>query len=1241
MLFTSCLRRAFVAASLSFVLAGGQASFAGSLDESFKNPPPSFGPWTWWHWNNGNISKEGVKADLQAMRDAGVVGAQIFDVGMGSPQGKVRFMDQEWMACFRLALEEGERLGVEIGVHNCPGWSSSGGPWIKPQDSMKILVASETQASGPSKFSGPLSKPDPKTGLYEDVAVFAVKSPPLRLTPVKAESEAPGFDAEALQSGAKGYSLRLAQGSESFVVFDFGAQVSPRTLFIRFTERNVQFKGEIFASSDGVAYKSLRAVELINHADTGSLKGFSLDSQGDAPAARFFKIALRPYKNPAFPHIKESGISVLWLSPRQTIEASEAKSGGGGSYSFPQRVQGQAASSEEPSTLDLSPLLKPSGDLEWSVPEGDWTILRVGYASTGKQCGPARESARGLECDKLDPKALDAHWKGMIEPLLKEASGLRSFTNVLIDSYEVGGQNWTPGIVERFKASYGYDPLPYLPSIFGIPVVSRERSERFLYDWRTNASDMMCESYFGHFSKLSSDAGLLSAVEPYYGHFDFIAAGKAAAIPMGEFWGGGASGTADSCRLAASVAHVYGHEIVAAESFTVDDTALGGGWRETPFSLKKYGDRQFCAGVNRIVLHSTIHQPLIDPRAKPGLTLERFGSHFGRNQTWQPFAKAWTEYLARCQLMLRQGLFQADLCVFPGENSPNRNVFKEPKAAGYDYDVCDRGALLSGLSVKDGLLTLPSGMSYRLLYVKDSSLMSLEVAKALERLVSEGARVCASKPLRTPGLSGFPNADRELASIADRLWGASPSARGSAKIGKGLLLWGISEADALAESGVSPDFSVDSKQRLDVDWLHRSAKGAEIYFLSNQSGAQASFNARFRVSGLAPELWNPETGSVEPCALYSFSEGFCSLPLTLPEAGSIFVVFKEKPGSQAVPSSLSFKPAKQPVGAPAPKGALEIKRAFYGGQDGKGRDVTELLASLVEDSSLCVSVSNGSFGGDPAPGVVKTLSVEYVLDGVKSEKSLSEGSSLNLASKKALGSAGACRLVKDAAGRLCAAFSCDGVAELSFPSGRSAKVECAGLPKPLAIEGPWRVSFPPALGAPDSIALESLAPLTESSDPGVRGFSGIATYSVDFEIPESFVSGQGRSFSLCLGDIGEGCVAKASLNGVDLGVAWAAPFALDASKALKPGRNSLSVKLATPWACRLIADEAFPEDCQRGGANLSAYPQWLLDGSPRPGQRISFVACKTFSKDSKPPRAGLQGPVALRPCLSLPVPDGK
>ncbi|HJP83958.1 MAG TPA: glycosyl hydrolase, partial [Fimbriimonadaceae bacterium] len=490
---------------------------ADPLAAGFANPPFSARPHTWWHWMNGNVTREGITADLEAMREVGIGGAQMFTVDQNIPAGPAGYAGPLWRELTTHAIREAGRLGIELCIHNCAGWSSSGGPWIKPSDAMQVLAWSETTVEGPRSFSEVLPKPKAPqvvsaVDYYRDIAVYAFPTP-----------------------------------------------------------ENPASKPGDFLARTGV-------------------------TRGDG---------LEPV-----------------LGSQMGVSRSDIKV--------------------------LSTNLSGDGRLEWEVPAGKWTILRMGHVPTGKDNHPAPPEGDGLEVDKLSKEALDQHWEGLMAKVIADAGPLagKVLNNSLIDSYEVGSQNWTPKFREEFRKRRGYDCLPYMPAIAGINVSDKATTERFLWDFRRTIADLFAENYFGYFGQKCHQAGLKFSVEPYgNGGFDNIQAGSKADIPMGEFWIPGWS--MESVKLAASVGHVYGKQIVGAESFTADEGS--GRWLEEPFNMKAVGDRAFTNGLNRVIFHRYAMQPWVD--VKPGMTMGPWGTHLDRTQTWWTEAKEWLRYLSRCQYL--------------------------------------------------------------------------------------------------------------------------------------------------------------------------------------------------------------------------------------------------------------------------------------------------------------------------------------------------------------------------------------------------------------------------------------------------------------------------------------------------------------------------------------------------------------------------------------------------------------
>ncbi len=381
--------------------------------------------------------------------------------------------------------------------------------------------------------------------------------------------------------------------------------------------------------------------------------------------------------------------------------------------------------------VDLTAKMAKDGTLNWEVPPGKWTILRMGYSLTGSKNRPAPPSGLGYEADKLSRKYMEAYFHGYIDPIAQALGPLfgKSLRYLMMDSWEAGAQNWTDEMMNEFRARRGYDPTPYLPAMAGRVVESADVSDRFLWDFRRTLDDLFAENTYGTMAEMARQRGIGIYAEAAGVSLeipeDTLLNKSKVEIPMGEFWVHALHPELmyyQDVRGAASASHVYGKKLVATESFT------GGGY-EAPYTLKKIGDYWFAQGVNRIVFHTSAHQPL---DTKPGNTM--VGTHINRNITWAEQAKPFMTYLARNSFMLQQGLFVADLAYLLPEGAPSTMPIwgaglQPAPPDGYDYDYINTDVLLNRLSVKeDGRLALPDGMSYRVLVLPEIDRMTPRVA---------------------------------------------------------------------------------------------------------------------------------------------------------------------------------------------------------------------------------------------------------------------------------------------------------------------------------------------------------------------------------------------------------------------------------------------------------------------------------------------------------------------------------
>ena len=1112
------------------------------LAAGFVNPPPSARAQTWWHWMNGNITKEGITADLEAMARVGVGGAQIFNAGPSlkdcwdtttdTPHGPVQFNSPEWRALVKHAAQECERLGLELCVHNCAGWSSSGGPWIKPEQGMQVVVSSETPVRGGARYEGVLPKPQKIPDLwyghkvapalldyYRDIAVLAFRTPAaeaatMRDVAVKVTSSAGQGNPSLLVDGKPNTFLSFplpAKLAPQFVVFEFARPWTARSLAILPMGDIPQCEARLEVSDDGGTYKPVKDLSL--HAGNKK-KTFTF-----APVtARFFRLQLLSSQKT---WRKDIPLAEVELLPSLGIEGFPAKV-------FQIRGQSDAASGDalpaSPDTVvagdqivDLSSRMAADGKLSWDVPAGSWTIVRFGYAPNGSRNHPGPEEGTGLESDKLSREATIAHWEGAMAPLIKDMGTLagKAFNGVHIDSYEVGLQNWTPKFRGEFQKRRGYDCARFLPTLTGRVVDSPEITERFLWDFRRMIADLFAENYSAVFAELAHKNHLLYSVEPYGNSpTDNLQYGSYADIPMSE---GGLA------PFAAALGHVYGRKVVGHETFTAPPEEDK--WLKDPYSLKAPGDLIWCGGVNRFIFHCYAHQSWTAPTRFPGMTMGQWGTHLERTQTWWEQSRAWLTYIARSQYMLQSGRFCGDVLVFVGEDAPNGGM-TSPPAIGYSHDTISADGLLNLASVKDGRIVLPSGMSYRVLALADSRTMTPALLRKLKQLAGAGATIVGKKPERSPSLSGYPECDAEVKTLVAELWPGSIKDQ--------------QPAAALAALGVPPDFQAADtagRNRGGVAWIHRVAEGADLYFVSNQKQASEEIRCTFRVAGKQPELWHPDTGVMEDAPVFTEKGGRTTVPLRFGPAGSVFVVFRH-------PAAKHWVEAKFTPASP-----------------------DNTVASLP--------------GGQPAVSAWQP-----------------------------------------------------GAAELTDDAGKAVKLEIQDVPAPVAITGPWELSFPPNWGAPASVKLDTLISWTEHPDPGVKYFSGTATYKKAF-LFRGLLPAKDRAYWLDLGDLKN--IAEVKLNGKDLGILWKPPFRVDVTDALRDGSNELDIRVTNLWPNRLIGDEQLPEDREWDGLHLKAWPQWLLDGKPSPTGRFTFTTWHHWKKDDALLPSGLFGPVTLRTEVRVPA----
>jgi hypothetical protein len=559
---------------------------------------------------------------------------------------------------------------------------------------------------------------------------------------------------------------------------------------------------------------------------------------------------------------------------------------------FPAPVNGFVPNGQ---VIDISAKMTPDGHIAWDAPAGKWTIQRIGEVSTNSKTRPPVVGGVGLEVDKLSAAAMDRHFAAIMKKLIDAAGPLAGAGKTLvathIDSWEVGGQNWTPLLAAEFQKRRGYDPIPFLPVVTGgVDIGGKALADRFRWDFNETIAELLSENYTGRIAALAHQYGLRFTLEGYHLPFGDEATYTAAADePMTEFWTPGRfeqQTTKTKAHQMASVGHLYGRNIIGAESFTSDESEE---WKQHPATIKALGDFEMTEGVNRFVFHRYAFQPYLD--RFPGSTMGPWGLHYERTNTWWEWSPPWHQYVARCSYMLRQGLYVADL-LYARPELPNQAYFTPAPAppAGYQYDQASAQSIIQLASAADGRILLPDGMSYRLLVLPPKqTAMTPAFLHKLEALVSNGAFLSGPPPRTSPSLSGYPQCDQEVAGLARDLWGDCDGAKVTEHpYGKGRVFWGEELADILTKLKTPPDFISDAK----LHWIHRHSQDADIYFLASSATNGVTAECTFRAPRLSPENWNPETGTMSLPALTASNAASQTLTIHLDPSGSTFIVFR-------------------------------------------------------------------------------------------------------------------------------------------------------------------------------------------------------------------------------------------------------------------------------------------------------------------------------------------------------------
>lgn len=1094
-----------------------------ALVKSFQTPPKDARPQVWWHWMDGNVSKEGIRKDIEWMKRNGIGGFHQFDAGgVNMPRAakvKLPYLSDGWKDAFRFALNLADSLDMDVTIASAPGWSSTGGTWVKPEDAIKKLEWRSIDTRG-GKISVQLPDLYNVVGPYQD---YHTDNDRIKIEPY-------GKDLYVL-------AVRLPYSDKSMKAL--GAQVSKSesTISVEFrkpqTIKSLTLK--TMAMGDRPRTGKPECRNILECSDDGLKWRKVCDIE---PTVLPYLTVNVPPTCAQFFRVKGEKLESLELFTVMKINHSQELGGFGIIHDFWKYHTPYSKDAIRTSDIiDLTGKMTADGKLECSLPAGRWRIYRFGWSITGKINHPASPEATGLEVDKLDPDAWMRYFRTYLD-LYKDAAdgmlGEKGIRYLLVDSYEAGAYTWTPKLAKEFKARRGYDLLPWLPVLAGEIIGSSQMSERFLWDWRRTLGELFCENY-DRINEIVNEYDLAGrytesheASRAYTG--DGMDPKIKATIPMAAFWmentptGSAVPSAICDIRESASVSHIYGQRLVAAESFSVNGDE-GRAYTYCPENMKYIADVGLSAGVNRFVIHESASQP--NDQYLPGLQLFRYGQWLHRNETWGEYAWVLTDYLARSSSMLQQGNSVADILLYYGEDLNITGLYggqafsSLPQVPnGYNYDFANPTVLRSGIKVENRTLVAPSGARYRVLWLdRNCEVMSLDILKKIKEFADAGVIICGKEPKSCAGLKAD---DRAFASIVDDIW----HSRRKNVFAKGL-------EDCLRRSGIQPDFRAtvtspvaepvvrhssptikatggsaghfdklsDQENAVeapanapdsygDFKYVHRTLPDStQIYWVRNFSGKDSNVELSFRDGGKFAAIFNPENGDVTDADV-KFGNGRSTVSLPLLSADARFVVLSNRP---------------------------QIKVS-----------IDTVFVNTTDTTMICTSDSTEVH---PVDSLVSAGHFD---------------TSASSAQRK---------------------LSDQGISLRDQQNSVAEPVEATTIQ---TVTSTWQVHFDQKNGGTADEEFPELVSWTKKDNPIVKYFSGTAIYKTTVTIDSTQLATSARIF-IDLGVVKN--IADLSINGTPAGVLWKAPFrTADIKPLLKEGDNLLEIKITNVWRNRMIGD---------------------------------------------------------------------
>jgi hypothetical protein len=858
------MKRLLIGIVLCLCLLKGQAQ---TLNTLWETPPEASRSWVFWYWMQGAVSKEGITADLEAMKEVGLAGAYLMPI-KGVPEKPfvtpvVEQLSPLWWEMVDFAFREADRLGLKIGFHVCDGFALAGGPWITPELSMQKVVWSQVNITGGKQVNIQIPQPESYKDYYEDIAVYAYPTLPgegiVLDTLLDVRADEPGVVAQ----------------------FAFDQPFTLRTIQVQPAGNNFQSQRLILeASDDDILFQKIVQLDPPRH---GWQNGdFPMTHTIPPTTARYFRFLYNPEGTPPGSEDMETAkwkqslkIKGIRLSSEVRINQYEGKNGSVWRISPPTTAD-QLPDEwcvDKTKLLNITKYLDKTGNLQWEAPAGEWTILRMGHTSTGHTNATGGKGS-GLECDKFNPEAIRLQfnsWFGKACEVVGEDLASRVLKIFHVDSWECGSQNWSPVFREEFQNRRGYDIYDYLPVMAGIPISTAATSEKVLYDVRKTISELLVDVFYKILQEEAHAKGCQFSAESVAPTMvsDGMMHHKYTDIPMGEFWLQSPTHDKPNDVLdAVSGAHIYGKNIVQAEAFT----QLRSTFTEYPEMLKTLQDRHYALGINRLVYHVYVLNPWLD--RKPGMTLDGIGLYFQRDQTWWKQAKAWVDYGQRCQALLQFGHPVVDLAVLTGDELPRRAVLPErlvpliPGIFGKEKVEQEKARLAN---VGNPTKQMPVGVTY-----------SSNTTKTEDW---------------TNALRGY-----TYDSLNPDVFAQATLTDGKITLPSGMqysLLIPLSDVytdETFDKLGIERDFIVmehGEEYAKNVAYTHRKDENTDIYFVSNQTEQLRELSVSLRVSGKIPELWNPVTGTIRFAQKWEIKDNRTILPLRLDAGESVFIVLQQ------------------------------------------------------------------------------------------------------------------------------------------------------------------------------------------------------------------------------------------------------------------------------------------------------------------------------------------------------------